>query len=260
MKTNVCLKNFYSSSSKNWISALKHSGIRFSNVSGNTYGDLYHYAGNNPVHYIDPDGREDTGVYIQQGHEKTFAQKIDDELTRFFYRNILGGGAYNADGTGDKLIRTMDGRLITLSRSGEKYFSNSEKNIDRLFFLVSIFGSELGLLSKMYFPINVSTEQISNFNTFKSAKDFSEHYERHGSDIAKVLGRSFYSKEDYLADANYIIQNGNFSSELNGYVKFMSGKKYGFVGLDRETGKITTFHIKTVEELARKAPSLGINP
>ena len=122
---------------------------------------LYHYGGNNPVLYIDPNGREDTGVYIQQGHEKTFAQKIDDELTRFFYRNILGGGAYNADGTGDMLIKTMDGRLITLSRSGEKYFSNSEKGVDRLFFLFSLFGSELGLLSKMYAVQNAGAELSS---------------------------------------------------------------------------------------------------
>lgn len=37
----------------------------------------------------------------------------------------------------------------------------------------------------------------------------------------------------------------------------MSSKKYGFVGFDRATGDITTFHIKNVSELMKKAPSLG---
>lgn len=44
-------------------------------------------------------------------------------------------------------------------------------------------------------------------------------------------------------------------------MKLISGKgsaKYGFVGLDRNTGNITTFHIKTAKELSKKAPSLGI--
>ena len=67
----------------------------------------------------------DTGVYIINGHKKTVLEKIDDEITRFAYRNIIEGGAYNADGSGDKWIRTMRGDMITLYRSGEKYFSNS---------------------------------------------------------------------------------------------------------------------------------------
>lgn len=54
MKTNVCHKNF--NSSKNWVSAFEHSGIHFCHGFGNTYGNFYHYAGNNPVRYVDPTG------------------------------------------------------------------------------------------------------------------------------------------------------------------------------------------------------------
>ena len=67
-----------------------------------------------------------------------------------------------------------------------------------------------------------------------------------------------YTLNDYLADANHIIQEGEFTSELNGYVKFMKGDNYGFVGLDRNTGEITTFHIKKTSFLEKNAPSLGI--
>lgn len=57
-----------------------------------------------------------------------------------------------------------------------------------------------------------------------------------------------------------VIRTGKYSSELNGYIKFIgySGKstKYAFVGVD-SNGNITTFHIKPLEVLIKKAPSLG---
>lgn len=92
---------------------------------------------------------------------------------------------------------------------------------------------------------------------FKNQALLDEHYGKHGQEIADVLGDSNYSIDKYLDDANYIINNGTYVPELNGYVSFMSGKKYGFVGLDRTTGDITTFHIKNISELIKKAPSLG---
>lgn len=74
------------------------------------------------------------------------------------------------------------------------------------------------------------------------------------------MGKNQYNLKNYLEDANHVIRNG-YVPELNGYVKLIGGKgstKYGFVGLDRNIGKITTFHIKTAKELSKKAPSLGI--
>ena len=49
-----------------------------------------------------------------------------------------------------------------------------------------------------------------------------EHYGKYGQEIADVLGDSNYSIDKYLDDANYIINNGTYTPELNGYVSFMS--------------------------------------
>ena len=38
------------------------------------------------------------------------------------------------------------------------------------------------------------------------------------------MGEDNYSTDKYLDDANYIINNGIYVPELNGYVSFMSGK------------------------------------
>ncbi|MCI8668854.1 MAG: hypothetical protein HFI34_04920 [Lachnospiraceae bacterium] len=104
----------------------------------------------------------------------------------------------------------------------------------------------------------MGVESGSNTNKlFKNQSLLDEHYDKHGQEIADVLGDSNYSIDKYLDDANYIINNGTYAPELNGYVSFMSGKKYGFVGLNRTTGDITTFHVKNISELIKKAPSLG---
>ena len=106
----------------------------------------------------------------------------------------------------------------------------------------------------------VKTVKKGGSNTgklFKNQSLLDEHYGKHGQEIADVLGDFNYTIDKYLDDANYIIDNGTYVPELNGYVSFISGKKYGFVGLDRATGDITTFHIKNVSELIKKAPSLG---
>ncbi|MGJ0909004.1 hypothetical protein [Clostridium botulinum] len=87
------------------------------------------------------------------------------------------------------------------------------------------------------------------------------HFGKHGKEMMDALSKSSYNIKNYIDDANYVIKNGQYVPELNGYVKLIGGKgsaKYGFVGLNRATGNITTFHIKTASELSKKAPSLKI--
>ncbi|MGM0815638.1 MAG: T7SS effector LXG polymorphic toxin [Bacillota bacterium] len=87
------------------------------------------------------------------------------------------------------------------------------------------------------------------------------HFEKHSKEIMGAMGKNKYNIKNYLEDANHLVQKGQYVPELNGYVRIVGGKgsaKYGFVGLDRKTGNITTFHIKSVKELSKKAPSLGI--
>ncbi|WP_214055440.1 RHS repeat domain-containing protein, partial [Photorhabdus caribbeanensis] len=89
-----------------------------------------------------------------------------------------------------------------------------------------------------------------------------KHFEKHGSEMMQALNRKSYNLKDYINDANHVIEHGKYVPEMNGYAKFIGGQgsaKYAFVGLDRKTGHITTLHVKSVSELSRKAPSLGLS-
>ncbi|MCF7617108.1 hypothetical protein L3137_07415, partial [Bacillus sonorensis] len=108
--------------------------------------------------------------------------------------------------------------------------------------------------------VEKNTENSSKLIKFRSNEDIL-HFEKHAQEIKDAMGKKLYNFKNYLEDANHVIKNGKYVPELNGYVKLIGGKgsaKYGFVGLNRSTGEITTFHVKSVKELMKKAPSLGL--
>jgi cell wall-associated protein len=107
--------------------------------------------------------------------------------------------------------------------------------------------------------LKTTTAKIGE-NSLKFAGDEAiTHFSKHSSSIMKALGKTSYNLKNYINDANFIVKNGTYIPQLNGYVRLIGGKgsaKFGFVGLNRTTGNITTFHIKTAEELAKKAPNM----
>lgn len=88
-----------------------------------------------------------------------------------------------------------------------------------------------------------------------------EHFAKYGNSIMKALGDKTYNLKNYINDANHVIQFGQYVPELNGYVKLIGVRgsaKYGFVGVTKDGRSITTFHVKTAQQLSKSAPSLGI--
>lgn len=161
---------------------------------------------------------------------------------------------------GDEVIElvTPDGIKIRISGDLRANINLMDETGDMLQDTVRL-GEKAGDGGEALKGVNGALEGSSKTRKlFKNQALLEEHYGKHGQEIADILGESNYSIDKNLDDANYIINNGTYVPELNGYVSFMSGKKYGFVGLDRTTGDITTFHIKNVSELIKKAPSLGI--
>ena len=107
---------------------------------------------------------------------------------------------------------------------------------------------------------NGKIEDVSGIE-FNSKTKLEVHFSKHGSEIQQALNKNHYSIVEYLRDANHVIKEGQFVPEMNGYIKLVGGEgsaKYAFVGLDRTTGNITTVHLKSVKELIKKAPSLGL--
>jgi hypothetical protein len=102
--------------------------------------------------------------------------------------------------------------------------------------------------------------EIRKFRFFQSDEAV-EHFNKHAEEIMGLMNKDIYTLKDYVDDANHVINHGIYVPELNAYVKLIGGTrkaKYAFVGLDRATGNIKTLHIKKIDWLMKKAPSLGL--
>lgn len=113
-------------------------------------------------------------------------------------------------------------------------------------------------ISKVIGKLFKEGEGVAKYS-FKLGEDVA-HFEKHGAKVAKKLGETNYDVQKYVQDANHVINEGIYVPELHGYVKIPTGPgsaQAPFVGLDRITNEITTFHLKPVSFLEKNAPSLG---
>ena len=79
---NGFLNKNLKSYAKNWLLPVKYAEMQLKNAVRNQYTNLYAYGANNPVHYIDPDGRE----LIIKG-DQAFKQNVAN------YLSLLAPGA-----------------------------------------------------------------------------------------------------------------------------------------------------------------------
>ena len=99
-------KKFYTQNSHNWLPAVKFTETRRKLRLVPTNGNLYHYAGNNPVRYIDPDGNDictvtflGTGAKLIVGGSVSIGFSWDDKGT--IALTVTGGAGVGVEASVD---------------------------------------------------------------------------------------------------------------------------------------------------------------
>ncbi len=94
-------------------------------------------------------------------------------------------------------------------------------------------------------------QNTNNIPQFKSKDELNSHFKKH----AKEFGDLYFTADEYLSGANYVIKNGTYVPEMNGYIRFLGAEgkaNYAFVGLTRDGLNITTYGARSVGQLATK--------
>ena len=93
-----------------------------------------------------------------------------------------------------------------------------------------------------------SSSKTSYGLDFKTKHDLDTHFNKHGKEFDGL----YSTPQEYLEGANYVINNGTYVSEMNGYIRYFGANgraNYAFAGLTHDGMYITTFSIRSVYSL-----------
>ena len=109
-------------------------------------------------------------------------------------------------------------------------------------------------LAMVSFGVSIAAQAIQNAipktYKFKSKFELEKHFLKHNKNFKYM----FKNTKEYLDAANYVIKNGTYVPEMNGYVRFIGidGKaNYAFVGMTHDGKFITTFGLRHVKKLEK---------
>ena len=140
MKNTVLHTKTTFSKSLNWILYIKNYEIQRKRCLSATYNNLYHYAGNNPVRYIDPTGnfsiKLETAIRNHLGEEyvegkndcDVWAQKVITEVMPDFNLSKKWGDASSTNAAGHK--QKLDGKLSKSMAFGTNIVIQTPKSKD----------------------------------------------------------------------------------------------------------------------------------
>ena len=167
---SCCVNKNYYSPQKKWILLLNAAEIRRKTQVRQPYCNLYHYAGNNPVKYTDPNGRTDSDEIMSQ--IKTLQAEMDDwvskggEITSEQFSAFMSlAGDYNkaliAEGNLNVSDYVSNGTITTAFEEEQDAVGNYQVNyhngIDVVggdlkspFFMIATGGNEKGSNAKIF--------------------------------------------------------------------------------------------------------------
>ena len=147
MKTRAIRNKNCRNFSRNWLSAVKFVEMRKKSALAPANCDLYHYAGNNPVRYIDPDGRELWGWITPSSKGLTCGWNDCAPQTSAGYHNWMDTASvalFNIDHAevdmGDYTIRFWKGDYGSTARK----LCRTEPYTFTLSFFIGMAGGEVG--------------------------------------------------------------------------------------------------------------------
>ena len=221
---NSCRKK-YKLSSKKWILASRRTGFRRNSALIPANAGLFHYAGNNPVRYIDPDGRLQRNAQNQL-QAKQFAQiKTKSTIYDVF------------------LLKTDKKRTVFGFRDVKNPY------------VIDISGQALADSKFSLNPADVT------YSDFKKLSEWSEESISKDSNLERVLEDdcSKVSKKDVKKGDLLVINSSAFNKKFKDILGIILSKKNGLISdtytLKKCPGNITEYNEKEISneiEIYRK--------